>query len=46
MVSAWWLLVAACGGMSIGMILFAVMTMAAEPSQLDVEAGGHGEALT
>ena len=46
MVSFWWLLVAACVGVSIGMLLFAVMTMAAEPSPSEIELGGQGEALT
>ena len=46
MVSFWWLLVAACVGVSIGMLLFAVMTMAAEPSPSEIEPGGQGEALT
>ena len=46
MVSAWWLLVAACVGVSIGMLLFAVMTMAAEPSHPELEGAGQNEALT
>jgi hypothetical protein len=46
MVSFWWLLVAACVGVSIGMVLFAVMTMAAEPSHSEMEGGSQGEALT
>ena len=33
-------------GVSIGMLLFAVMTMAAEPSPSEIEPGGQGEALT
>ena len=38
MVEAWWLVVAACGGVMVGMFLFAVMTMAAgEPhDEIDI----------
>lgn len=38
MVDAWWLLVAACGGVGVGMFLFALMSMAAEEPQNDLVA--------
>ena len=38
MVEAWWLLVAACGGVGIGMFLFALMSMAGEEPQSDLVA--------
>jgi hypothetical protein len=46
MVSVWWLLIAACVGVTIGMILFAVMTMAAEPSHAELDGAHQNEALT
>jgi hypothetical protein len=35
MVEAWWLVVAACGGVMVGMFLFALLTMAREEPQTD-----------
>jgi hypothetical protein len=46
MVSAWWLLVAACVGLSAGMLLFAVMTVAADPSHPEIDGAAQNEALT
>jgi hypothetical protein len=38
MVEAWWLVVAACGGVMVGMFLFALMSMAREEPQSDFVA--------
>lgn len=46
MVSAWWLLVAACVGVSIGMFLFAVMTMAGTEPQHEAVSPAASDALT
>ena len=37
MVEAWWLLVAACGGVGVGMFLFALMSMAAGDPQDEID---------
>ena len=37
MVEAWWLLVAACGGVGVGMFLFALMSMAGEDPQGEID---------
>jgi len=38
MVDAWWLVLAACGGVGVGMFLFALMSMAGEEPQNDLVA--------
>jgi len=37
MVEAWWLLVAACGGVGVGMFLFALMSMAGAEPQDEID---------
>jgi len=37
MVEAWWLLVAACGGVGVGMFLFALMAMAGAEPQDEID---------
>jgi len=41
MVSAWWLLVAASAGVSVGMLLFALLTMVTG-HDADPSSGKHG----
>ena len=38
MVEAWWLVVAACAGVMVGMFLFALMSMARDEPQGDLVA--------
>jgi len=38
MVEAWWLVVAACCGVGVGMFLFALMSMAGEEPRSDLVA--------
>jgi hypothetical protein len=38
MVEAWWLVVAGCGGVGVGMFLFCLMVMAGEEPQDDLVA--------
>jgi len=37
MVEAWWLLVAACGGVAVGMFLFALMSMSGADPQDEID---------
>jgi hypothetical protein len=46
MVEAWWLYVAGVTGMVLGMLVFAVMTMAADEPQQEIRAPQAPDALT
>ena len=46
MVQAWWLWVAAGGGVAVGMFLFALMTMAAAEPHSEVAGPSTKDALT